>query len=63
MISKAIRVHPTHFDAYVNLAEALETAGRIGEAIETCRSALRLKPDLPDVHAPTRRHLREKRRL
>jgi len=44
---QALRVSPKFPDVYNNMACLLARQGRTDEAIECCRTALRLKPDFP----------------
>jgi hypothetical protein len=48
LIGRAIELHPSP-EAYSNLGVALREKGRLDEAIDAHRSALRLKPDYTDA--------------
>lgn len=58
----AKRLLPSHPDPRLNLAITLERAGRVDEAIESCRSALEVYPEhLPSVQALARMQVRHAR--
>ncbi len=44
-----MRIYTDFAEAHLNLAIALEKAGRVPEAVEQYKQALRLKPDLAEA--------------
>jgi len=48
--AKLLRMNPEFVPAQVNVALHLESVDRVDEAINLYRSALRTRPDLPEVH-------------
>jgi tetratricopeptide (TPR) repeat protein len=51
MISNALRICPTLLPPHFTLAAALEIAGRVEDAIETCRRALLLQVDSAEAYS------------
>ena len=49
MFDEALRLRPSFADARYNLAGALAALGRYAEAIESCRTALELRPKLREA--------------
>ena len=47
---KALGVLPHYVEARVNLALAVETQGKVGEALNHYREALKIWPEYPEAH-------------
>jgi tetratricopeptide (TPR) repeat protein len=57
-LAQAVKIHPDAFQAYVNLAQALQGAGRTEQALATMNQAIQRAPDLPELfEARARLHL------
>jgi hypothetical protein len=59
--AKLLRLNPEFVPAQVNVALHLESIGRLDEAIDLYRSALRTSPDRPEIHYDLGNALLEKR--
>jgi len=49
-LKAAVKLNPAAYQAYVNLGQALQGAGRAGEALATMNQALLRAPDLPELY-------------
>jgi tetratricopeptide (TPR) repeat protein len=49
ILSQSVRLAPDNAEAHSNLCYALLHAGRVDEAVDQCRDALRVRPGYPDA--------------